>query len=56
MLIRIHGGPESQFRPFFSGTTQFEVNELGLAVVYPNVRGSAGYGKTYLKLDNAEKA
>ncbi|HUY88417.1 MAG TPA: prolyl oligopeptidase family serine peptidase [Pirellulales bacterium] len=55
VLIRIHGGPESQFRPFFSGTTQFEVNELGLAVVYPNVRGSAGYGKTYLKLDNAEK-
>ena len=55
VLIRIHGGPESQFRPFFSGTTQFEVNELGLAVIYPNVRGSAGYGKTYLKLDNAEK-
>ncbi|HEV7224147.1 MAG TPA: prolyl oligopeptidase family serine peptidase [Pirellulales bacterium] len=55
VLVRIHGGPESQFRPFFSGTTQFEVNELGLAVVYPNVRGSAGYGKTYLKLDNAEK-
>jgi len=55
VLVRIHGGPESQFRPFFSGTTQFEVNELGLAVVYPNVRGSAGYGKTYLKLDNGEK-
>ena len=55
VLIRIHGGPESQFRPFFSGTTQFEINELGLAVIYPNVRGSAGYGKTYLKLDNAEQ-
>ncbi len=54
VLIRIHGGPESQFRPFFSGSLQFEVNELGLAVICPNVRGSAGYGKTYLKLDNAE--
>jgi dipeptidyl aminopeptidase/acylaminoacyl peptidase len=55
VLIRIHGGPESQFRPLFSGTMQFELNELGLAVICPNVRGSAGYGKTYLKLDNAEK-
>jgi dipeptidyl aminopeptidase/acylaminoacyl peptidase len=55
VLISIHGGPESQFRPFFSGITQFEVNELGLAVIAPNVRGSAGYGKTYLKLDNAER-
>ena len=33
---------------------QFFVNELGLAVIAPNVRGSSGYGKTYLKLDNAE--
>ena len=55
VLITIHGGPESQFQPFFSGSTQFYVNELGLAVIAPNVRGSSGYGKTYLKLDNAEK-
>lgn len=55
VLISIHGGPESQFRPIFSGITQFEVNELGLAVIAPNVRGSAGYGKTYLKLDNGPK-
>jgi dipeptidyl aminopeptidase/acylaminoacyl peptidase len=55
VLINIHGGPESQAQPFFSGTTQFYLNELGVAVIYPNVRGSAGYGKTYLKLDNAEK-
>lgn len=55
VLISIHGGPESQFRPLFSGVTQFEVNELGLAVIAPNVRGSAGYGKTYLKLDNGPK-
>ncbi len=52
VLVLIHGGPESQFRPYFSATIQFLVNELGIAVVAPNVRGSAGYGKTYLKLDN----
>ncbi|HVX10030.1 MAG TPA: alpha/beta fold hydrolase [Pirellulales bacterium] len=55
VLISIHGGPESQYRPFFSPITQFEVRELGIAVIAPNVRGSAGYGKTYLKLDNAER-
>jgi dipeptidyl aminopeptidase/acylaminoacyl peptidase len=53
VVILIHGGPESQFRPDFSGLLQFFVNELGVAVLAPNVRGSAGYGKTYLKLDNA---
>ncbi len=55
VLINIHGGPEGQYRPLFSGITQYQVNEMGLAVIYPNVRGSAGYGKTYLQLDNAEK-
>jgi dipeptidyl aminopeptidase/acylaminoacyl peptidase len=55
VIIDIHGGPESQFRPIFSGAIQAYVNELGCAVIAPNVRGSAGYGKTYLTLDNAEK-
>lgn len=55
VLISIHGGPESQYRPFFSPFTQFAVKEMGIAVIAPNVRGSAGYGKTYLKLDNAER-
>ncbi|MCY2968645.1 MAG: prolyl oligopeptidase family serine peptidase [Planctomycetota bacterium] len=54
VLINIHGGPESQYRPAFSGSDQFYCNELGIAVIHPNVRGSAGYGKTYLKLDNAD--
>jgi dipeptidyl aminopeptidase/acylaminoacyl peptidase len=52
VVVQIHGGPESQYRPFFSGLIQYYVNELGLAVIAPNVRGSAGYGKSYLKLDN----
>jgi dipeptidyl aminopeptidase/acylaminoacyl peptidase len=55
VLINIHGGPESQAQPLFRDSTQFFLNEMGMAVILPNVRGSAGYGKTYLKLDNAEK-
>jgi len=55
VLIKIHGGPESQALPYFIDSTQFYVGEMGMAVILPNVRGSAGYGKTYLKLDNAEK-
>lgn len=52
VLVSIHGGPESQSRAWFSPTTQFLASELGVAVVVPNVRGSRGYGKSYLKLDN----
>lgn len=52
VLINIHGGPEGQFRPLFSSFISYMTNELGIAVVSPNVRGSTGYGKTYLKLDN----
>ncbi len=52
VIVVIHGGPESQYRPYLSGTLQYYVNELGAAVLAPNVRGSRGYGKTYLKLDN----
>ncbi|MBN1981503.1 MAG: S9 family peptidase [Chitinivibrionales bacterium] len=52
VLIKIHGGPESQYWPTFDPTTQYCVNELGIAVLAPNVRGSAGYGKEYLSLDN----
>ena len=51
-IVNIHGGPEGQARPGFSPSTQFYLNELGAAVIFPNVRGSAGYGKSYLKLDN----
>ena len=51
-LIEIHGGPESQYRPAFLGRANYLVNELGITLIYPNVRGSAGYGKSYLTLDN----
>jgi len=52
ILISIHGGPEGQHTPRFSSFYAFLANEMGIAVIAPNVRGSAGYGKTYLKLDN----
>ena len=52
VVIDIHGGPESQFRPEWDPFLQFLVNELGYAVVAPNVRGSTGYGKTFMDLDN----
>jgi len=52
VIVSIHGGPEAQSRPGFLGRTNYYVQELGVAVVYPNVRGSTGYGKTFLKLDD----
>lgn len=52
VIVYIHGGPESQFRPGFSGSFQFYIRELGFAMLAPNVRGSDGYGKAYLSLDN----
>lgn len=52
VIINIHGGPEGQFRPTFLGRNNFYLNELGVALLFPNVRGSSGYGKTFLKLDN----
>ena len=55
VLIYIHGGPASQYRPGFSSRFQYYVNELGIAVVAPNVRGSSGYGKEYLTLDDWKK-
>jgi dipeptidyl aminopeptidase/acylaminoacyl peptidase len=52
VVIDIHGGPESQYRPGFSAFTQYLVNELGYAVIAPNVRGSSGYGRSFLQLDD----
>ena len=55
VVISIHGGPEGQSRPGFSSTYQMWMDKLGVAVVVPNVRGSSGYGKSYLALDNGFK-
>ena len=55
VMIQIHGGPEGQARPGFLGRWNYYVNELGVAVIEPNVRGSTGYGKTFVSLDNGAK-
>ena len=52
LIVNIHGGPESQSRPGFLGRTNYLINELGIAIFYPNVRGSIGYGKSFVSLDN----
>ena len=55
VIIYIHGGPESQYRPNFNSTFQMWLAKLGAAVIAPNVRGSAGYGGQYVSLDNGYK-
>jgi dipeptidyl aminopeptidase/acylaminoacyl peptidase len=52
VIINIHGGPEGQSRPNFLGRNNYFINELGCAILFPNVRGSVGYGKSFTKLDN----
>lgn len=52
VIVNIHGGPEGQSRPGFRGRDNYYITELGVAMVFPNVRGSTGYGKTFLDLDN----
>lgn len=55
VIVNIHGGPESQARASFIGRNNYFVSELGVAMIYPNVRGSNGFGKTFLKLDDGVK-
>ena len=55
VMVSIHGGPEGQARPDFMGRFNYFVNEMGIAVLEPNVRGSTGYGKTFVALDNGVK-
>ena len=55
VLVVIHGGPEGQSQPSFLGRGNYYLNELGIALIYPNVRGSTGYGKSFSLLDNGFK-
>ena len=55
VIVWIHGGPEGQSRPTFRSVIQYLVKESGVAVLVPNVRGSDGYGKSYLLMDNGYK-
>jgi dipeptidyl aminopeptidase/acylaminoacyl peptidase len=55
VIVNIHGGPEGQAFPTFIGRSYYFLNELGVSIIYPNVRGSSGYGKTFLDMDNGMK-
>jgi dipeptidyl aminopeptidase/acylaminoacyl peptidase len=55
VIVAIHGGPEAQSNVAFNPVIQYWVNELGAAVLVPNVRGSSGFGKKFLTLDNGMK-
>jgi dipeptidyl aminopeptidase/acylaminoacyl peptidase len=55
VIVNIHGGPEGQFQPGYLGALNYLLNELGTAIIFPNVRGSTGYGKAFLNLDNGRK-
>lgn len=55
VIINIHGGPEGQSRPTFLARGNYYLNEMGIAMIFPNVRGSSGYGKTFLDADNGYK-
>ncbi|MDR6625001.1 prolyl oligopeptidase family serine peptidase [Caulobacter segnis] len=52
LIVDIHGGPEGQTRPDFLGPNNYLLNELGVALFFPNVRGSSGYGARFVNLDN----
>src|SRR5438309_779740 len=45
VIINIHGGPEGQSRPGFLGRNDYYLQELGIALIFPNIRGSTGFGK-----------
>ncbi len=55
VIVNIHGGPEGQARPIFQARNNYYFSEMGIAMIFPNIRGSVGYGKTYVALDNGFK-
>lgn len=55
VIVDIHGGPEGQARPSFQASNNYYLNELGVALLFPNIRGSVGYGKTFITLDDGFK-
>ncbi|MBG6109213.1 dipeptidyl aminopeptidase/acylaminoacyl peptidase [Flavobacterium sp. CG_9.10] len=52
VIIMIHGGPEAQSLASFLGSNNFYTSEMGVSLILPNVRGSSGFGKTFLAKDD----
>ena len=58
VIISIHGGPAgaaARERPRYQGRSYYFLNELGVAILYPNVRGSYGFGKAFGRMDDGAK-
>jgi dipeptidyl aminopeptidase/acylaminoacyl peptidase len=54
VLINFHGGPDARERTRWLGRTNYVLDELGVAVIYPNVRGSSGFGREFAQLDDGK--
>ena len=52
VMVLIHGGPDQRERVIFRGRSNYLLNELGVAIICPNVRGSTGFGRKFTELDN----
>jgi dipeptidyl aminopeptidase/acylaminoacyl peptidase len=55
VMVSIHGGPSARERAVFRGRSNYLLNELGVAILYPNVRGSSGFGREFEALDDGNK-
>jgi dipeptidyl aminopeptidase/acylaminoacyl peptidase len=55
VLINIHGGPDLKESARFLGRSNYFLNEMGVTLIYPNVRGSIGFGRQFEQLDNGTK-
>ncbi|MFB3814818.1 MAG: prolyl oligopeptidase family serine peptidase [Terriglobales bacterium] len=53
-IVSVHGGPEGQERVGFNPVYQYLLNR-GYAILAPNIRGSSGFGKTYIHMDDYKK-
>jgi dipeptidyl aminopeptidase/acylaminoacyl peptidase len=52
VMVNIHGGPDLLERARWLGRSNYFLNEMGIAIVYPNVRGSLGFGRKFQQMDD----
>lgn len=54
VLVNIHGGPDGVERARWQGRSNYLLNELGIALLFPNVRGSGGFGRKFVQMDDGK--
>ena len=52
VFVNIHGGPDERERARWLGRSNYFLNEMGIALLYPNVRGSLGFGRKFSQMDD----